>query len=91
MSELADGTYNYELFTNEPSLNETNISTNVVVENNCIVSSNNIDENQINSGNLIIESSNNIYTLTFTIETTDFGTISGTYIEKLEMTQDLSE
>jgi len=91
VSELAAGTYNYELFTNEPSLNETNISTNFVVENNCIISSNDIDEDQINSGSLTIERSNDIYTLTFSFTTTDFGTVSGNYVGKLQLTQDLSD
>ena len=91
ISELADGTYNYELFTSEPSLNETNISTNVVVENNCVINSDDIDENQINSGTLTVENANDIYTLTFSFETNDFGTVSGSYIGELELTQDLSD
>ncbi|WP_425076893.1 hypothetical protein [Psychroserpens sp. S379A] len=91
ISELANGTYTYELFTNEPSLNETNISTNVVVENNCVTSSNDIDEDQINSGSLTIESANNIYTLNFSFETNDFGTVSGSYVGELQLTQDLSD
>lgn len=48
-TELAEGIYNYELSTNEASLNETTIFTNVVVEDNCITSSNEINEDQINS------------------------------------------
>lgn len=90
ISELADGTYNYQLITNEPSLNDTDISTNIVVENNCVISSNDIDEDQINSGSLTIARSNDIYTLTFSFETTDFGTVSGNYIGELQLTQDLS-
>ena len=91
ISELADGTYTYELMSTQPSLNETNIATNVVVENNCVTSSNDIDEDQINSGSLTIESSNNVYTLTFSFETTDFGTVSGSYVGELQLTQDLSD
>ncbi len=91
VSELADGTYTYELMTTEPSLNETNIATNVVVENNCVTSSNDIDEDQINSGSLTIERSNDIYTLTFSFITTDFGTVSGNYVGQLQLTQDLSD
>ena len=91
VTELAAGTYNYELNTSEPSLNETNIATNIVVTNNCITSSDSINEDQITSGNLIIEISENIYTLTFTFQTNDFGTINGTYIGELELTQDLSD
>lgn len=90
VTELAAGTYNYELNTFEPSLNETNIATNIVVTNNCVTGSDSINENQITSGNLIIEISGNIYTLTFTFQTTDFGTVSGTYVGELQITQDLS-
>jgi hypothetical protein len=90
ISELAAGTYSYELMTSQPSLNETNISRDVVVTNNCVTSSNDIDEDQITSGNLIVEISGNIYTLTFTFQTNDFGTVSGTYVGELELVQDLS-
>ena len=90
ISELADGTYSYELMTTEPSLNETNIATDVVVEHNCVTISNDIDEDQINSGSLTIERSNDIYTLTFSFVTTDFGTVSGSYVGELQLTQDLS-
>jgi len=90
-TELAEGTYNYELSTNEASLNETNISTNIVVENNCIISLNDIDEDQINSGSITVERLNNSYTLTFSFMTTDFGTISGSYQGELQLTQDLSD
>ncbi|MDO1501782.1 hypothetical protein Q2T40_16735 [Winogradskyella maritima] len=90
-TELANGTYNYELNTTEPSLNETNIATNIVVENNCIISSNDIDENQIISGNLTVERTNNIYTLNFTFVTNDFGTVNGSYVGALQLTQDLSD
>ena len=90
ITELATGTYNYELMTSEPSLNETNIATNVVVSDNCVTSSNDIDEDQITSGNLIVEISGSIYTLIFTFQTVDFGTVSGTYVGELELVQDLS-
>ncbi|MFH4964257.1 hypothetical protein V8G69_04575 [Gaetbulibacter sp. M235] len=91
VTELANGTYNYELMTTEPSLNETNIVTNIVVENNCVISSNDINENQITSGSLTVERTNNIYTLNFTFETNDFGTVSGSYVGELQLTQDLSD
>ena len=90
ISELAAGTYNYELMTSEPSLNETNISRDIVVTDNCVTSSNDIDEDQITSGNLVVEISGNIYTLTFSFQTVDFGTVSGTYVGELELVQDLS-
>ena len=90
ITELESGTYNYELMTSEPSLNETSISTNIVVTDNCVVSADSIDENQITSGNLIVEKSGNVYTLTFTFQTNDFGTVSGTYVGELELVQDLS-
>ena len=90
-TELAEGTYNYELSTNEASLNETNISTNIVVENNCVISLDDIDEDQINSGSITVERLNNSYTLTFSFMTTDFGNISGSYQGELQLTQDLSD
>jgi len=91
ITELAPGTYNYELMTSQPSLNESNISRNVVVTNNCVVSSNDINENQITSGNLVVAISGNMSTLTFTFETADFGTVIGTYAGELELVQDLSD
>ena len=91
ITELESGTYNYQLMTSESSLNETSISTNIVVTNNCIVSADSIDEDQITSGNIIVERSENLYTLTFTLQTNDFGTISGTYVGELELTEDLSD
>ena len=90
VTELAAGTYNYELNTSEPSLNETNIATNIVVTDNCVVSSDSISETQITSGNLIVEISGNVYMLTFTFQTTNFGTVSGTYVGELQIVQDLS-
>lgn len=89
-TELAAGTYNYALNTFEPSLNETNIATNVIVTNNCVTSSDSIDEDQITSGNLVVEISGNIYTLSFTFQTIDFGTVPGTYVGELQLVQDLS-
>jgi chitodextrinase len=77
--------------TSEPSLNETSISTNIVVTDNCVVSADSIDEDQITSGNLIVEKSGNVYTLTFTFQSNDFETISGTYVGELELAQDLSD
>jgi len=91
ITELESGTYNYELMSSEPSLNETSISTNIVVTDNCVVSADSIDENQMTSGNLIVEKSGNTYTLTFTFQTNDFGTVSGQYIGELELVQDLSD
>jgi hypothetical protein len=90
ITELAPGTYNYELMTSQPSLNETNISRNVVVFNNCVTSSEDINEDQITSGDLVVAISVNIYTLTFTFETADFGTVNGTYVGELELVEDLS-
>ena len=49
--------------SSEPSLNETSISTNIVVTDNCVVSADSIDENQMTSGNLIVEKSGNTYTI----------------------------
>ena len=89
-SELANGTYSYDLMTTGPSLQATTISTDVVVENNCIASSSIIGDDQINSGSLIIERSDDIYTLTFSFVTTDFGTVRGSYVGQLQLTQ-LSE
>ena len=90
-SELAEGTCSYELMTTDPSLNHTTIATNVVVENNCVTSSNDIDEDQINSGSLTIERLNDIYTLSFSFETTDIETVNGNYVGQLQLTQDLSD
>jgi hypothetical protein len=91
ITELEAGTYDYELMTSEPSLNETSISTNIVVTDNCVVSADSIDENQITNGNLIVEKAGNVYTLTFTFQTNDFGTVSGTYVGELQLAQDLSD
>jgi len=90
ITELETGTYNYELMTSEPSLNETSISTNIIVTDNCIISADSINENQITSGNLAVEKSGNVYTLTYTFQTNDFGVVSGTYVGQLELFQDLS-
>ncbi|MDT0294949.1 hypothetical protein ACFQ3R_05860 [Mesonia ostreae] len=90
VSELESGTYEYELNTFQPSLNETNISTNMVVIDNCVTNSNSISEDQIISGTIIIEVSNAIYTLNYTFETIDYGTINGTYTGELQLVQDLS-
>jgi hypothetical protein len=91
ITELEPGAYNYQLMTSEPSLNETSISTNIVVTDNCVVRADSIDEDQMTSGNLIVEKTGNTYTLTFTFQTIDFGTISGTYVGELELVEDLSD
>jgi len=49
-----------------------------------------MNEDQINSGSLAIEKSNDIYTLNFSFETNNFGTVSGSYAGELQLTQDLS-
>ena len=102
ITELADGTYTYELMTTESSLNETIISTNIVVgDNYCITSSNDIDEDQINSGSLTIQRSDDFYTigdiqysrytLTYSFETLDYGTVSGSFVGVLQIINDLSD
>tara|TARA_B110000090_G_scaffold6340_1_gene6593 strand:- start:159 stop:785 length:627 start_codon:yes stop_codon:yes gene_type:complete len=102
ITELAEGTYTYELMTTESSLNETIISTNIVVgDNYCITSSNDIDEDQINSGSLTIQRSDDFYTigdiqysrytLTYSFETLDYGTVSGSFVGVLQIINDLSD
>ena len=102
ITELAEGTYTYELMTTESSLNETIISTNIVVgDNYCITSSNDIDEDQINSGSLTIQRSDDFYTigdiqysrytLTYSFETLNSVTISGSFVGVLQPVQDLSD
>ncbi len=102
ITELAEGTYTYELMTTESSLNETIISTNIVVgDDYCITSSNDIDEDQINSGSLTIQRSDDFYTigdiqysrytLTYSFETLDYGTVSGSFVGVLQIINDLSD
>ena len=105
ITELADGTYTYELMTTESSLNGTIISTNIVMGEvfgrNCIISSNDIDEDQINSGSLTIQRSDDFYTigdiqysrytLTYSFETLDYGTVSGSFVGVLQIINDLSD
>ncbi|MGO2358827.1 MAG: hypothetical protein ACTH6S_12965 [Mesonia sp.] len=90
ISNLEAGTYEYELSTFESSLNETNISTNIIVSDNCVTGSDSISENQITSGSITIQMTNGVYTLNYTFETNDFGTIIGTYVGELQVAEDLS-
>ena len=54
-TELAEGTYPFELTTTDSSLNEVRISTNMVVPFYTVNSADIISENQINSGSLTIQ------------------------------------
>ena len=86
-TELAEGTYPFELTTTDSSLNEVRISTNMVVPFYTVNSADIISENQINSGSLTIQRSDDFYTigdiqysrytLTYSFETLNSVTISG--------------
>ena len=100
-TELAEGTYPYEL-TTDPSLNGVRISTNMVVPFGYTVQSEDvITENQINSGSLTIQKSDDVYTianidydeytLTYSFETLNSGTISGSFVGVLQPVQDNSD
>ena len=100
-TELAEGTYPFELTTSDPSLNEVRISTNMVVPFYSVNSADVISENQINSGSLTIQRLDDVYaigdlqydkyTLTYSFETLDSGTISGSFVGVLQPVQDLSD
>ena len=100
-SELAEGTYPFELTTTGPSLNEVRISTNMVVPVYTVNSADIISENQINFGSLTIQRSNDVYTvgdlqydeytLTYSFETLNSGTISGSFVGVLQPVQDNSD
>jgi hypothetical protein len=100
-TELAEGTYPYEL-TTDPSLNGVRISTNMVVPFGYTVQSEDvITENQINSGSLTIQKSDDFYTianidydeytLTYSFETLNSGTITGSFVGVLQPVQDNSD
>ena len=100
-TELAEGTYPFELTTSDPSLNEVRISTNMVVPFYTVNSADVISENQINSGSLTIQRLDDVYaigdlqydkyTLTYSFETLDSDTISGSFVGVLQPVQDLSD
>ena len=100
-TELAEGTYPYEL-TTDPPLNGVRISTNMVVPFGYNVQSEDvIPENQINSGSLTIQKSDDVYTianidydeytLTYSFETLNSGTITGSFVGVLQPVQDNSD
>jgi len=101
-TELAEGTYPFELTTSDPSLNEVRISTNMVVPFGYTVQSEDvITENQIHSGSLTIQKSDDVYTianidydeytLTYSFETLNSGTITGSFVGVLQPVQDNSD
>ena len=100
-TELAEGTYPFELTTTDSSLNEVRISTNMVVPFYTVNSADIISENQINSGSLTIQRSDDFYTigdiqysrytLTYSFETLNSVTISGSFVGVLQPVQDLSD
>ena len=100
-TELAEGTYPYEL-TTDPSLNGVRISTNMVVPFGYTVQSEDvITENQINSGSLTIQKSDDVYTianidydeytLTYSFETLNSGTVTGSFVGVLQPVKDNSD
>jgi len=100
-TELAEGTYPYEL-TTDPSLNGVRISTNMVVPFGYTVQSADvISENQINSGSLTIQKSDDVYTianidydeytLTYSFETLNSGTVTGSFVGVLQPVKDNSD
>ena len=101
-TELAEGTYPFELTTTGPSLNGVRISTNMVVPRTWAVESEDvIPENQINSGSLTIQRLDDVYTigdlqfdeytLTYSFETLNSGTVSGSFVGVLQPVQDNSD
>ena len=101
-TELAEGTYPFELTTTGPSLNGVRISTNMVVPRTWAVESEDvIPENQINSGSLTIQKLDDFftvgdlqydkYTLTYSFETLNSGIISGSFVGVLQPVQDNSD
>jgi len=100
-TELAEGTYPFEL-TTDPSLNGVRISTNMVVPFGYTVQSADvISENQINSGSLTIQKSDDVYTianidydeytLTYSFETLNSGTVTGSFVGILQPVKDNSD
>ena len=101
-TELAEGTYPFELTTTDPSLNGVRISTNMVVPFGFSVESADvIAENEIYSGSLTIQRLDDVYTvgdlqydeytLTYSFETLNSGTISGSFVGVLQPVQDNSD
>ncbi|MDB2674392.1 hypothetical protein N9Y83_00385 [Flavobacteriaceae bacterium] len=101
-TELAEGTYPFELTTTGPSLNGVRISTNMVVPRTWAVESEDvIPENQINSGSLTIQKLDDFfavgdlqfdkYTLTYSFETLNSGTVIGSFVGVLKPVQDNSD
>ena len=101
-TELAEGTYPFELTTTDPSLNGVRISTNMVVPFGFSVESADvIAENEIYSGSLTIQRLDDVYTvgdlqydeytLTYSYETLNSGTVSGSFIGVLQPVQDNSD
>ena len=100
-TELAEGTYPFEL-TTDPSLNGVRISTNMIVPFGYTVQSADvISENQINSGSLTLQKLDDFftvgdlqydkYTLTYSFETLNSGTVSGSFVGVLQPVQDNSD
>jgi hypothetical protein len=100
-TELAEGTYPFEL-TTDPSLNGVRISTNMVVPFGYTVQSADvISENQINSGSLTIQKSDDVYTianidydeytLTYSFETLNSDTVTGSFVGVLQPVKDNSD
>jgi len=100
-TELAEGTYPFELTTG-PSLNGVRISTNMIVPFGYTVQSADvISENQINSGSLTIQKSDDVYTianidydeytLTYSFETLNSGTVTGSFVGVLQPVKDNSD
>ena len=100
-TELAEGTYPFELTTG-PSLNGVRISTNMIVPFGYTVQSADvISENQINSGSLTIQKSDDVYTianidydeytLTYSFETLNSGTVTGSFVGILQPVKDNSD
>ena len=101
-TELAEGTYPFELTTTGPSLNGVRISTNMIVPFGYTVESADvISENQINSGSLTLQKLDDFftvgdlqydkYTLTYSFETLNSGTVSGSFVGVLQPVQDNSD
>ncbi len=101
-TELAEGTYPFELTSTGPSLNGVRISTNMVVPFGFSVESADvIAENEINSGSLTIQRLDDVYTigglqydeytLTYSFETLNSGIISGSFVGVLQPVQDNSD
>ncbi|MBK5212925.1 MAG: hypothetical protein JJE55_04605 [Flavobacteriaceae bacterium] len=89
LTELTDGTYNYELNTTEPFIQHVNFGVKTKILNNCIFSEVSMDTPQFESGNLKIVVSGNIYKITYSFQRIDDEIIEGTYTGELQLVQDL--